>query len=267
MDFCLEPDRPRKRVVPQLPPIWSMLVYMWLTETIDIDDEVLMQQLGIPDPGRSATDTPSSNVKSVHSRTPVEVRKFFSFSFIHATNEMRFLQSSENMLVQYLDTHPITLTPVDRNKPQSERAEEHFVHLDLKIFYFSGPCSVYVSRKSNMMVKFAYQPTEDKAELERMLSNEKAAHDKLQLLAGWAISRCYGEYLWYGGRALVLSHEGPSLLDHGMGFTCLGREERCDFRLASAISRYLSSDLSVDQTRFVWNAVPHPLSRSLPWGL
>lgn len=74
---------------------------MWLTEDVDIDDEVLMQQFGLPDP---ATDTPSSNVESihghmrpklpnmtdddidekstvstVHSGHPAEVRRMFSF--------------------------------------------------------------------------------------------------------------------------------------------------------------------------------------------
>jgi hypothetical protein len=37
---------------------------------------------------------------------------------------------------------------------------------------------VYVSRGSRVMVKFAYKPIEDKAELERLLMNEKAAYDK-----------------------------------------------------------------------------------------
>lgn len=254
MDFCLEPDSPCKNVVPQVPPIWSMLVYMWLTETVSIDDEVLMQQLGLPDP---ATDTPSSNVESihghmcpespkmtdddndekstVHSGNPAEVRRIFSFSFTHAANDLKFLQPPGNLLVQYLDTHPITVTPVDRNKPQSEHAlEEHpFVHLDLKVYYFAGARSVYVSTKSHVMVKFAYYPDKDKAELERMLTNERAAHNKLQLLAGWAIPRCYGEYLWYGGRALVLSHEGPSFGELVMEFRSLGREERCDLPRSS----------------------------------
>jgi hypothetical protein len=223
-----------------------MLVYMWLTEIDDIDDEVLTERLGLPDP---AADTPSSNVESIHSRTclelpkatdpkstvrsgnPAEVIISFSFSFTHAANDLKFIQSPGNLLVQYLDTHPITLTPIDHDKPQSKRVEEYhpFVHLDLKILNFAGPCSVYVSTKSHVMVKFAYHPMEDKAELERMLTNERAAHDKLQPLAGWAISRCYGEYLWYGGRALVLSHEGPSLLDLGNGFASLRLDERCDF--------------------------------------
>ena len=72
MDFCLEPDGPWKSVVPQFPPIWSMLVYMWLTETVKIDDEVLMQQLGLPDPD---TDTPSSNAESIHGHMRPELPK------------------------------------------------------------------------------------------------------------------------------------------------------------------------------------------------
>jgi hypothetical protein len=169
------------------------------------------------------------------------------------------------MLVQYLDTHPITLTPVNRNKPHCEHGLEHhpFVHLDLKIFHFAGPCSVYVSSKSHVMVKFAYQPQKVKAELERMLTNERAAHDKLQLLSGWAIPRCYGEYLWYGGQALVLSYEGPSLAECFMEFRSLGLEERCDSPRSSR--DIFLSDFSVDQTCFVWEPVPHPLPRSSPW--
>jgi hypothetical protein len=52
------------------------------------------------------------------------------------------------------------------------------------------------------MVMFAYKLIEDKPELERPLMNEKVVFDKLQPLTGWAIHRCYGEYVWYGGRHL-----------------------------------------------------------------
>jgi hypothetical protein len=80
------------------------------------------------------------------------------------------------------------------------------------------------------MVKLAYKPIEDKAELERLLMNEKAVYDKFQPLTGWVIHRCYGEYLWYGGRAFVLSDEGSTSSDlTSVDFTTLGLEERCDY--------------------------------------
>jgi hypothetical protein len=79
---------------------------------------------------------------------------------------------------------------------------------------------VYGSSKSPVIVKFAAVPKKDKAELERLLSNEKVAYEKLNRISGWIVPRMYGEYYWYGGRALVLSDEGPSL-SHLENFTSL----------------------------------------------
>ncbi len=45
--------------------------------------------------------------------------------------------------------------------------------------------------------------------------------------AGWAVPRFYGEYKWYGGRALVFSDGGQSLSDLE-DFTSLSLVERYD---------------------------------------
>ena len=131
------------------------------------------------------------------------------------------------MLVQPYDALPITLSLV--GAPQSQHAEKTslFIHLDQH--YGGGWSSVYASSRSHIIIKFAIVPKKDKVELEGYLENEKAAYDKLLRLTGWAIPRCYGEYLWYGGRALVLTYEGSSLENLKMKFTSLGLVERCDF--------------------------------------
>jgi len=84
-----------------------------------------------------------------------------------------------------------------------------FIHLDRQLG--TGWSSVFASSKSHVVVKFAVVPKKDKAELVRQLSDEKAAYEKLNHIAGWIIPRLYGEYEWHGGRALVLSDEGRSL--------------------------------------------------------
>jgi hypothetical protein len=84
-----------------------------------------------------------------------------------------------------------------------------FIHLDRHLG--AGWSSVFVSSKSHVVVKFASVPKEDKAELLDQLNNEKAAYKKLNRIAGWIIPHLYGEYEWYGGRALILSDEGQSL--------------------------------------------------------
>jgi hypothetical protein len=49
MQFCLRPGE--QEPAPQS-PIWSILVYMLLVETLNIDDEALRQRLGIVVPSR-----------------------------------------------------------------------------------------------------------------------------------------------------------------------------------------------------------------------
>jgi hypothetical protein len=45
MRFCLRPDDEQEPAVQ--PPIWSILVYMLLVETLNIDDEALRQRFGL----------------------------------------------------------------------------------------------------------------------------------------------------------------------------------------------------------------------------
>ena len=98
------------------------------------------------------------------------------------------------------------------NASRSNHVKEQyhpFIHLDRH--FDAGWSSVFASTKSHVVVKFAVVPKKDKAELERQLSNEKAAYEKLNRFAGWIVPRLYGEYEWHGGRALVFSDEGGSL--------------------------------------------------------
>lgn len=62
-----------------------------------------------------------------------------------------------------------------------------------------------------MVVKIAVVPKNDKAGLIPQLNSEKLAYNKLRRITRWVVPRLYGEYEWYGGRALVLSEEGRSL--------------------------------------------------------
>jgi hypothetical protein len=48
MSFCLRPDEEPEAAVQ--PPIWSMVVYMLLTETFEVDDGALGQIFGLPVP-------------------------------------------------------------------------------------------------------------------------------------------------------------------------------------------------------------------------
>ena len=130
------------------------------------------------------------------------------------------------MIVQCFDALPMVLSFVDT--PQSRSGDEQcpFIHLDR---YLGGAwASVYASTSSRVVVKFARVPNEDKVELELQLRDEKAAYARLSCVAGWVVPVCYGEYLWYGGRSLVLSDEGPSLTALEMGFVELGLIERCE---------------------------------------
>lgn len=97
-----------------------------------------------------------------------------------------------------------------------------FIHLDRHLG--AGWSSVFVSSKSHVVVKFAVVPKKDKVELVRQLSNEKAAYEKLNRIAGWIVPRLYGKYEWHGGRALIFSDKGWSL-EH---FTSLSLIERYD---------------------------------------
>jgi hypothetical protein len=112
--------------------------------------------------------------------------------------------------VQCINACPIELSIV--NAPHSHRANKQyhpFIHFDRHLG--AGWSTVFASSKSHVVVKFAVVPKKDKAELIRQLSNEKLAYNKLNRITGSVVPRLYGEYEWYGGRALVLSKEGRSL--------------------------------------------------------
>jgi hypothetical protein len=76
MQFCLRPGE--QEPAPQ-PPIWSILVYMLLVETLNIDDEALRQRLGIVVPSRdpSSFDLGSRDESQSPSGALTEVRIFF----------------------------------------------------------------------------------------------------------------------------------------------------------------------------------------------
>ena len=187
-----------------------MLVYMLLTETFNISDDTLRQQFGVPIASEDSGGT------SLLPPTEVGIAYGASGS----------LQSSGGMVVQCFDGLPMALSPVGTLQSSGGEKQHPFVHLDC--YLGGGWSSVYASSRSHVIVKFATVPKKDKAELERQLSNEKAAYDKLTLLARLVVPLCYGEYVWYGGRALVLSDEGQSLADLEMEFASLGLVERCD---------------------------------------
>ncbi|KAI0289072.1 hypothetical protein BC826DRAFT_1188019 [Russula brevipes] len=164
MSFCLRPDQEPEATVQ--PPIWSMVIYMLLTETFKIDDGALGQRFGLPVPSE---DPPLLELGSRNG-------------------------------------HSGKLTGIPSSKQNPP-----FIHLDRQLGV--GWSSVYSSSKSCVVVKFAVVPKKDKAELGRQLSNEKAAYhtSKLRHIAQWVIPRLYGEYEWFGGRALILADEGQSL--------------------------------------------------------
>ena len=101
MRFChdinaQEPD--------QRPPLWSMLVYMLLTETFDVSDAVLLQQLGLRVPSddallgeldaihESQEDQRQAGPGQTHSDILVEVGWQFSVFLSHGTDDASRLQ-------------------------------------------------------------------------------------------------------------------------------------------------------------------------------
>lgn len=131
--------------------------------------------------------------------------------------------------MQCIDAYPIELSLI--NLPDSHRAKKQYhplIHFDRHLG--AGWTTVFASSKSHLVVKFAVVPKNDKAELIRQLSNEKLAYNILRHITRWVVPRLYGEYEWYGGRALVLSEEGWSLsyLDK---FRSLSLIERYGLRL------------------------------------
>ena len=87
---------------------------------------------------------------------------------------------------------------------------------------------MYALNRSHVIVKLSKTHGKDKAELECKIRNENDVYQKPHRLTRLVIPPCYGEYVWYGGRALVLSDEAPTLSNLKMEFTSLGVVERCD---------------------------------------
>ena len=220
MRFGLRPDEEQNPAIQ--PPLWSVLVYMLLVETLDVSDKTLIQRFGLvplgdPTPldsglktdaqGRMDSGKPIDKGEA-HSGTLTEVGNLSFSSFAYCNNE--FLQAPESMTVQCLNAYPMELTLVDAPTPHRAKKQYHpIIYLDRHLG--AGWSSVYSSSKSHVVVKFAAAPNKDKATLKRQLTNEKMAYNKLSRITGWIVPRLYGEYEWHGGRALVLSDEGRSL--------------------------------------------------------
>ncbi|KAH9967188.1 hypothetical protein BC827DRAFT_573120 [Russula dissimulans] len=183
------------------PPIWSILEYMLLVETLNIDDTTLGKRLGLP----------SLSNKSDLGSTYNTRRQGKSLKMTAVDKSMRhtgkLTDAPGAMLIRCFDAQRMELKLV--TVPHSRHAKKPFIHLD---HYLGGDwSSVYASSKSQIVIKFAAVPKKDKAELEHQLNTEKVAYQRLSQIAGWVVPRLYGEYRWFGGRALILSDEGQSL--------------------------------------------------------
>ena len=123
------------------------------------------------------------------------------------------------MVIQFFNGLPVGFSPAGTPLSQDGEKQRPFVCLDRDLA--GGWSSVYASSRSHI-VKHARVHKKDKAELECQLRNENDAYKKLYRLTELVVPRCYGEFLWFGERALVLSDKGLSLSDVGMEFTSLG---------------------------------------------
>jgi hypothetical protein len=198
---------------------------MLLTERLNLDDDTLRQKFKLPvplvDPGPSSSSLGSRYGArgrrrsgrlemidgSRYSVRLAEVR-YHSCSFTHGADEL--LQAPRSLNVRCFKGALMRLTLIGTS--QSERSDER-LSINLDRHFGVGWSSVYASSKSDIVIKFGIAPQKDRAEVERQLSNEAAAYDKLGRIAGWIVPHHYGEYQWYGGRALVMSNGGTSLKD------------------------------------------------------
>ncbi|KAI9453885.1 hypothetical protein F5148DRAFT_453903 [Russula earlei] len=213
--FCLPPGDNEG----QLPPIWSMLVYMLLTEVRNIDDIALMRKFGLDPPPEAPSSSPRGRVPTRSSRLQSKGEEGPRAGPSNLPTGTR-----ANIVIQCLDGLPIEFTLVDAPLTQLTKKMCHqFIHLDH--YLGGGWSSVYASRKWHVVVKFATVPKKDKAMLERQLSNETAAYHKLNRIAGWVVPLHYGEFKWDGGRAIILSDAGRSL-SHLETFSSLSVVER-----------------------------------------
>ncbi|KAI9453888.1 hypothetical protein F5148DRAFT_1288892 [Russula earlei] len=216
--FCLPPGDNAG----QLPPIWSMLVYMLLTEVTNIDDITLMGKFGLDPPPESPSSSPWGRVETENRIVSSRLRSKREDPRAGPLN--LHTGTRANIVIQCLDGLPIEFTLVDAPLTQLTKKMCHqFIHFDH--YLGGGWSSVYASRKWHVIVKFATVPKKDKATLERQLSNETAAYHKLSRIAGWVVPLHYGEFKWDGGRAIILSNEGRSL-SHLETFSSLSVVER-----------------------------------------
>ena len=193
MRFCLRPNDEQEPAIQ--PPIWSILMYILLVETLNIDDDNLRQRFGLVVP----MEDPGLGSK-------IDTRGYRSSESGRTTE----LQAAGSITVQCLDAYPMELLLVSASHSHQTKKPYHpFIHLDRHLV--ARRSSVFASSKSHVVFKFAAVPKRDKAELVQQLDDEKAAYEKLNCIVGWIIPRFYGEYEWHGGRALVLSDEGRSL--------------------------------------------------------
>jgi len=243
MTFCVGPgDQHGREAAEQSPPLWSLVMYMLLTERLNIGDDTLRQKFNLPvplgDPGPSSSslgsrygaqgprrsgrlETIREAEGSRYSGRLAEVR-YHSCSFTHGADEL--LQAPRSMNVRCFDGILMRFTLVGISQYRDEHSDKcPLIHLDRHLG--AAWSSVYASSKSDIVIKFGVIPQEDRAK-ERQLRNEAAAYNKLGRIAGWIVPHLYGEYQWHGGRALVMSDGGTSLKD----FTSLYLLQRCVLR-------------------------------------
>jgi len=183
---------------------------MPLVERRDVNDEALRQKLGVVVPSRDPSPL------HLGSKTDAGGRRYPGrLGTVNERDESQspsgtLSEAPETITVQCIDARPIELSLVNMPHPHRANKQYHsFIHFDRHLG--AGWSTVFASSKSNVVVKFAVVPKKDKAELIRQPSNEKLAYNKLSRITGWVVPHLYGEYEWYGGRALVLSKEGRSL--------------------------------------------------------
>ncbi|KAI0256932.1 hypothetical protein BJV78DRAFT_318311 [Lactifluus subvellereus] len=134
MHFCQRPHGPQDPGPVTAPPIWSMLVYMLLTETLAVNTAALRRRLGLPlGAGYSSNlGTRSNNEGNRRSRRLVP------------TDEAGEGQSHSGQVVA------LSLTGTPRSR--SGEKQLPFVHLGRRIG--GGRSSVYSSGRSHVIVKF-----------------------------------------------------------------------------------------------------------------
>jgi hypothetical protein len=204
-----------------------LITYMLLTEAFNVTDDTLTgrQQLGPGLPESSENVSRPIILRSVYDEQGN--RHSAGLRDTASDTGAKSLAPAGAIFIQCLDAFPILFTPVHGALQfrVCKMPTVTFIHLNHRLDTFT-----YASTKWRLVVKFANGASKkDKIELERhRLTNEKTTYDKLARLARWirVVPRCYGEYMWYGGRALVLSDEGPSLTTLGMDFASLGPTER-----------------------------------------